>query len=431
MGTQSKDQWDVLVIGGGPAGMFAAAAARLAGAVVAILEKNTSLGRKMSITGGGRCNLTNAAPLEEFIKNIPGNGKFVFGALSRFSSQDCMDFFSALGVSLKEEGAGRVFPDGIPAAGVVDALVKYLLGSGVKIFYNTGVDGLMLGRGSCRGAVTPAGRVFQSRTVVVATGGASYPGTGSTGDGYLLAGQAGHTVTPILPALVPLCFADPGDGGDLQGLSIKDASLTLARPGGEKVAADRGDVIFTHFGISGPAALRLGREAARQAADGGRLRLLLDALPGMTEDKLVDKLLSLAAEQPKKTAAGLLKQIVPGRLALAVTRLLPETGMKSAGQAGKETWRSIARLVKQLPMDLAGTRPLSEAMVTAGGISTREIDPRTMASRLVEGLYFAGEVLDVDAHTGGFNMQVAFSTGWVAGLSAAEKAGCREFEHDH
>jgi len=414
----------VLIIGGGPAGMFAAAAARLSGAKVTLLEKNRRPGRKMSIAGGGRCNLTNTASLPEFIKNVPGNGKFLFGALSRFSSEDCIEFFRSLGVPTKEEDRGQVFPAGGRAGEVVTALENYLSRSGVNIFCPAGATELLFADRRCRGAVTAGGDVFRGKAVIIATGGASYPQTGSTGDGYLLARQAGHRITPLLPGLSPLCCADKELCGRLQGLSLKEVVLALLDGEGKRIAVEQGDVVFTHFGVSGSAALNLSRTVAgRTAAGGGKLRLLVDILPGVNEDALAGELLSAAMSRPGKSVLHLVKQFLPGRLAVVSAGKLPVDPYGKAGQAGKETWRKVARLIKYLPLAVTGTRPLSEAMVTVGGVSVEEIDPRTMASRLAEGLYFAGEVMDVDAYTGGFNMQIAFSTGWVAGRSAAGRPG--------
>jgi len=415
---------DVLVVGGGPAGMFAAAAASKAGAKVTLLEKNEYLGRKMSITGGGRGNLTNTASLHDFINNVPGNGSFLFSALTRFSSKNCREFLKSLGVQTKEEDSGRVFPVRERAGEVVAALEKYLKTSGVRIIYLVRVTDLLLADRRCQGIIAGR-REFPGKTVVIATGGASYPQTGSTGDGYLLARQAGHQVTPLHPGLVPLCFDDSHTSRQLQGLSITNALLTLTTIEGKTIAAERGDVIFTHFGISGPAALKLSRTVSGQTASAATrgLRLLLDVLPEMSEEYLAARLFSMAAEEPQKAFINIIKQLLPGRLAAVCAKTLQASEHQKSGAISKKAWREAARLIKNMPFTIAGTRPLAEAMITAGGVSVSDLDPRTMASRLVEGLYFAGEVIDVDAYTGGFNMQIAFSTGWVAGLSAAEKAG--------
>lgn len=420
----NPDAADVLVVGGGPAGMFAAAAAIMTGAKVTLLEKNERLGRKMSITGGGRGNLTNTASLHDFINNVPGNGSYLFSALTRFSSADCRKFLKNLGVPTKEEECGRVFPVRERAGEVVDALEEYLVTSGLQVIYLVRATDLLLANRRCQGVIAWR-RVFTGKTVVIATGGASYPQTGSTGDGYALARQAGHQVTPRHPGLVPLCFAEQHLCGQLQGLSITNALLTLITAEGKTIAAERGDVVFTHFGISGPAALRLSRAVSKLKTAAGvcDLCLLIDVLPEMSEENLAVLLLSMALEQPQKAILNIIKQILPGRLAVICAKMLQVSGHQKSGKTSKVAWRETARLFKNLPFTITGTRPLAEAMITAGGVSVRELDPRTMASRLVDGLYFAGEVIDVDAYTGGFNMQIAFSTGWVAGLSAAEKAG--------
>jgi predicted Rossmann fold flavoprotein len=262
---------------------------------------------------------------------------------------------------------------------------------------------------------------FLSRTVIIATGGASYPRTGSTGDGYRLAAGAGHAVIPPGPGLVSVCLAG-GVAKKLQGLTVPDARLTLGDGKGKKLAWARGDFIFTHFGVSGPAALALSREVSLRKAGAGEIFLTVDFMPEAREEELAGRFMSLALEQPRKSCRSLVRQLLPERLADVLAEAHGEDMQKKAAEAGREAWRKMAGLVKGLRLAITGTRPLEEAMVTVGGVSTGEIDPRTMASRLVEGLYFAGEVMDVDACTGGFNMQIAFSTGRLAGLAAAEKA---------
>lgn len=400
--------------------MMAAASARQAGAGVTLLEKNSRLGVKMGITGGGRCNLTNTAGLHHFIKNVPGNGKFLMSALSRFSSRDCMAFFQRLGMQTVTEEHGRVFPAGGQAKDVADSLERYLLACGVRIVYCVRAVELLTEDGICRGTRTNDGREFYGRSVILATGGASYPRTGSSGDGYLLARRAGHRVSTPLPGLAPLCSPDV-KRSDLQGLSLEDIVITLAAGSGKAVSRVRGDIVFTHFGISGPASLAISREVSLRASVGERaLRLILDLFPDEKEDALSERLFSLAGEHPRKSVGGVLKQVLPDRLVSLLTGMTPPDLGRKAAETGKESWRQTARLLKRLPFGISGVKPLTEAMVTVGGVCTGEVDPRTMASRLVKGLYFAGEVIDVDAYTGGFNMQIAFSTGWLAGLSAAE-----------
>lgn len=428
---------DVLVVGGGAAGIFAAVAAATTGAQVTLLEKNDRLGRKMIITGGGRGNLTNSAPLHDFIKNVPGNGSFLFSALNCFSSIDCRDFFKKLGIPTKEEEHGRVFPAQAQADQVVDTLTQYLATTGVRIIYLARTTGLILDNRRCQGVI--AGRrasgqakeqqVFPARAVIIATGGASYPHTGSTGDGYRLAESASHQVTPRHAGLAPLCLAEQHLCKQLQGISLTNILLTLFSATGQKTGVAQGEAIFTHFGLSGPAALRLSREMSSPAVScgAGRQRLFLDLFPEISEEDLTGLLLTKANAQPQKAAGQIFKQLLPASRLAAVCVQLPQFSLnQKAGETGKEAWRTVARHMKNLPFSVTGTKPLSEAMITVGGVSVKEIDPRTMASRLVEGLYFAGEVLDVDAYTGGFNLQIAFSTGWAAGLAAAAAAtDCR------
>ncbi|MFZ5596188.1 MAG: NAD(P)/FAD-dependent oxidoreductase [Bacillota bacterium] len=421
MGEKREKIVDVLVVGGGPAGIFAAVAASLAGAGVLLLEKNSRLGRKMRLTGGGRCNLTNTAEAGDFINNVPGNGKFLLSALSAFGSNDCVDFFRSIGVNTMVEDRGRVFPRSGRAGDVVEALERQLRERDVRVITGVSVRELILEEGRCTGVKAAGGGVFRSRAVVIAAGGASYPRTGSSGDGYDLARQAGHTIVTPRPGLVPLVSKGNSSVVRLKGLSLRDAVVALLDNTGKRAGYRRGDIIFTHFGVSGPAALGLSREVSRRLADGEQgLTLLVDIFPDTGADELEKRLASLAGERPRKTVAGIAGELLPDRLAQEITGLSSVDGGKKAGEAGRSVWREMAGLIKNFPVKITGTRPLAEAMVTAGGVATREIDPRTMASRLVEGLYFAGEVIDVDGDSGGFNMQIAFSTGRLAGLSAAK-----------
>jgi len=416
------DKTEVLIVGGGAAGMFAAASAALAGAAVVLLEKNNRLGRKLSLTGGGRGNLTNTADLQDFIKNVPGNGSFLFSALSRFSSADCREFLHRIGIPTKEESGGRVFPVEEQADKVVEAMESFLISSGVRIIPSAKVTGLILEDNVCRGVLADANRRFFSPSVVLACGGASYPHTGSTGDGYLLAEQAGHRVTPRYPSLVPLCLGELELCQKLQGLSIHRAGLKLTTQEGEKIGRDQGEIIFTHFGLSGPAALRLSRAAAKHMHYSGaeNRSLSIDFLPARKEEEVAAFLSALASLQPQKTVLSALRELLPRRLAEICFAPNQNIGRRLSGSMGKKEWLRLVRQMKNLPLTLTGTRPLSEAMVTVGGVDVKEINPQTMASRLIKGLYFAGELLDLDAYTGGFNLQTAFSTGWVAGRSAAE-----------
>jgi predicted Rossmann fold flavoprotein len=419
--------WDILIIGGGPSGMMAAAAAAGEGDLrVALLEKNFSLGCKMRITGGGRCNLTNIATIDNFLSNIPGNAKFLIPALSVFSVNSCIDFFQNIGVPTKVEDEGRVFPASNQANDVVDKLKEYLVKKRVNILNKIKVSELIVDRAVCRGVVTENGDKYFASKVILATGGASYPATGSAGEGHFLAGVAGHSINKAIPGLVPLVFMNSNIAKDVQGISVPDATITLLK-GNKKYSVQKGDIIFTHFGISGPAALKISREVSTLVYQGvSDIILLIDLFSDNKEEELLNKLSALSKQQPKRKLLSVLKQLVPERLAGLIFQMLGLALDKKAGETGKAVLREIACYLKRLPVELSGTRPLKEAMITVGGIAIKEVNPRNMGSRLIEGLYFSGEVLDIDGYTGGYNMQIAFSTGWLAGMSARESLlrGC-------
>ncbi|MEG6523552.1 NAD(P)/FAD-dependent oxidoreductase [Desulfotomaculum sp. 1211_IL3151] len=414
-------KWDVLVVGGGPAGMMAAARAAMLGARVLLLEKNESLGRKMLITGGGRCNLTNCADINEMIINIPGNGKFVYGALHRFSGEDLRSFLRTLGIKTKVEERGRVFPVSDRAADVVQALTGYLKQIGVKISYAVKVSSLLVADQTCQG-VKINDQVVTAKAVVVATGGLSYPATGSTGDGYKLARQVGHAVTPLLPAAVSITCNDPWIlNREVQGLSLKDVTITLYNQKGKTMAAEVGDVIVTHWGLSGPGALRVSRPVALacQKDSQALIQGKIDLFPGYPLGDLEQKLTKNLGQAGKRSIKNILAESIPERLTKVILRLVDIPLERPSNRVSHHEISNLTALLKGLPIHITGTRPIQEATITAGGIKVNEINPRTMESKLMKGLFFAGEVLDVDAQTGGFNMQVAFSTGYVAGESAA------------
>ncbi|AQS59576.1 NAD(P)/FAD-dependent oxidoreductase [Desulforamulus ferrireducens] len=412
--------YDVIVVGGGPAGMLAAARAAELGARVLIIEKNDTLGRKMLITGGGRCNLTNNANLEETIANIPGNGKFVYSALHRFSGQDLRDLLKKLGLRTKVEEQGRVFPVTDRAADVLNTLLKYLQRLGVSIRYQSKVDALQIKDGCCQG-VWLGEKMLAANAVVLATGGLSYPQTGSTGEGHKMAQRAGHTITPLYPAAVAITCHDPWIvQREVQGVSLPQVMITLYNEKGKLLASEIGDIIFTHWGLSGPGALRVGRVVALACAQGqGPLRGELDLFPQHTWQSLEQLIIEKAATGSKRSLKNIISTLLPERLskvAITLSGLNPETPFDKLASDSLEV---LVRLLKALPLKVTGTRPLAEATVTGGGVHIKEINPRTMASKLIHGLFFAGEIIDVDAHTGGFNMQVAFSTGYLAGEAAA------------
>ncbi len=406
----------VIVVGAGAAGLMAAGQAAQMGAETLLLEKMNHPGRKLRIAGKGRCNLTNVAPVSEFIAHFGPNGRFLRQAFHQFFNTDLVAFFEELGVRTVTERGGRVFPSSGQAQDVVDALARWVGDQGVTLQPRSSVKRLLVEEGRVAGVQVPR-RIYRADAVIVATGGASYPATGSTGDGYRLAQSAGHTIVPIRPALVPLETA--GDVAPrLQGLSLRNVTVRILA-NGEKQAEAFGEMLFTHFGVSGPIILSLSRQAVDALRLGQRVTLSIDLKPALDERKLDARLLRDLDAHGKQQFRTLLKGLLPSKLipvCIDLTGIPPD---KMAHQITSEERQRLRTWLKDFRLEVTGHRPFTEAIITAGGVDTREVDPRTLASRLVEGLYFAGEVLDVDADTGGYNLQAAFSTGWVAGRSAA------------
>ncbi len=428
----NSTQVDVIVIGAGAAGLLAAGQAASQGARTLLLEKMSRPARKLAITGKGRCNLTNTAPLPDFITHFGSNGRFLRHAFYTFFSSDLMQLFDRLGVPTVVERGGRVFPVSNEAQDVVDALLDWVQACGVIVQTHAPVEQLLLADGRVTGVqIAPVSvrssrsspaqdfprRSVTARAVIVTTGGASYPGTGSTGDGYRLAESAGHTIIPVRPALVPLNTA--GDvAGRLQGLSLKNVSASLWFDG-KKAASEFGEMLFTHFGVSGPIILSLSGRAVDARAAGQRVSLSIDLKPALDERKLDERLLRDLSAHNKRQFATLLKDLLPATLIPVCIDLVGIPGDKLGHQITAVERKRLRAWLKDFRLEVTGSRSFHEAIVTAGGVSTREIDPHTMQSRLVAGLYFAGEVLDLNADTGGYNLQAAFSTGWLAGQSAA------------
>jgi len=416
---------DVLVIGGGPAGLMAAAAAAEHGASVTLIEKGDKLGRKLAISGGGRCNVTNNKEPADLIRHIPGNGRFLHSAMAQFDNRDIMAWFENLGVRLKEEDDGRMFPVSDSARTVVEALSNRLKSLGVRVLLGEPVERVLYAGGRAVGARLKTGRNIPGKTVVVATGGKTAPHTGSTGDGYRWAEEAGHTIVPLYPTEVPLTSSSSVIRDRLlQGLSLRDVNLTVWNGKGKPVVTHRGDMIFTHFGLSGPAALRCSQFVVRELAKTGApaVRLTIDLFPDAGVPELTERLAATAAAMPRKTVKSLLKTMLPERLVPVVLNRsgIGETRLWSElKQAAKE---ALAAELKRFAVDINGTLPLEKAFVTGGGVNLKEIDPRTMQSRLMEGLFFCGEILDIHGYTGGYNITAAFVTGRCAGRSAAEAA---------
>lgn len=408
----------VVVIGGGAAGCMAAGRAAELGARVVLFEKNRELGRKLRISGKGRCNLTNHTDVAGLVANMPGNGRFLYRAFHAWDAAATESFFAELGVPTKVERGNRVFPASDRAADVIAALERFLRGGGVNIRPATNVRGLLIRGGAAAGVRLSDGE-FAADRVIIATGGASYPGTGSTGDGYAFAAEAGHTVVPVRPSLVPLVVAE-GWVASVQGLSLRNVAVTAANAGGDRVGREFGEILFTHYGVSGPAILTLSRAVGLELGSGrGPVSISIDLKPALDLEKLDRRLQRDFAERSRKAFKNCLDALLPRRLIEPVVALSGIEAEKPVHQVTREERQRLAWLLKNIRLTVTATRPLREAIITAGGVSTSEVDPGTMESKLVRGLYFAGEVLDVDGYTGGFNIQAAFSTGRLAGEHAA------------
>lgn len=403
----------IIVVGAGPAGMMAAIRAAENGANVTLLEKMKKPGRKMMITGKGRCNITNAADVPEIIRNIHGNGAFLNSSMRTFDNQDVMEFFRQQGVPVKVERGNRVFPVSDKAQDAVDAMVHRLHELGVKIELEMPVADILTQDGRVAGVRTKSGAHYKADAVILAVGGASYPGTGSTGDGYEMAKKLGHTIVPLRPSLVPLETEEEWVK-DLQGLSLRNVRVTLLA-NNEKVQEMFGEMMFTHFGVTGPIILSLSRKAAECLAAGKYVELEINLKPALTPEKLDARIQRDFDKYIRKSLKNGLVDLLPHKM---IEPLLDYAFLDSDRPVNQVTAAERHRLVEVLQhliLIVTKTRPLSEAIVTAGGVSVREINPKTMESKLVPGLYFAGEVTDVDAYTGGYNLQAAFSMGNAAG----------------
>lgn len=408
----------IAVVGGGAAGMTAAGCAAKLGCDVTVFERNPSLGRKLGITGKGRCNLTNDCSPDEFIKNVTANGKFLYSAINRFSPSDTIALFESLGVPLKTERGRRVFPVSDRAADIVSALRRYCEKGGCRICHERvtellknpdgTLDGIRCGKHDYRG--------FDA--VILSTGGLSYPGTGSTGDGYRFAAALGHTVTPLQPSLVglnsdhPLCPA-------AQGLSLKNTAITVTdRDTGKIIYRDFGEMLFCHFGISGP--VILSASAHMRPMRSGKYTVTIDLKPALDKDMLDRRLLSDFGKFKNRNFSNAFDELLPAKLRSPFVCICGIPADKKINAITHEERSRIVSLFKALPIEITGFRPIAEAIVTSGGVQTSEIEPQTMRSKLCPNLYFAGEILDLDAYTGGFNLQIAFSTAMAAGTAVSE-----------
>ena len=401
--------YDVTIIGGGPAGMFAAITAAKQGKSVLLLERNDRLGKKLLITGKGRCNVTNDCDGAEILQNIPRNGRFLYSAMTEFPPKRIMEFFENAGCQLKTERGNRVFPVSDKSQSVLEALQKEMRRYGVTVRTARVKEILTNEHGVC-GVNTDRGS-FESRSVILATGGVSYPTTGSTGDGYAIAKALGHTVVAPQGSLVPLETAGT-DCQDMQGLALRNVAVKLVNNKNKVLFKDFGELLFTHFGVSGPTVL-----SASCHMKGEGCRLIIDLKPALEENKLNDRILRDLEMYQNRAMENALTDLLPRSMIPVVLRRLEIDPQMQANSLTKQKRRALVELLKAFSVDITGKRPVSEAIITSGGIKTSEIDPKTMESKLIPGLYFAGEIIDCDAYTGGFNLQIAWATAYAAGMS--------------
>lgn len=404
----------VIVVGGGAAGMLAAISARRSGAAVTICEKNEKLGKKIYITGKGRCNLTNACDIEDFFDKIPTNPKFLMSALHTFTNQDIIALINAQGVPTKVERGGRVFPESDKSSDILRALERILKKEGVAVRLHTTVEEIMVREGRAVGVVA-GGDFLAADAVILATGGRSYPLTGSTGDGYRFAEQTGHRLTQIRPSLIPMVLKQGNLLKEAAGLSLKNVRLTLKR-GEKEVYSDQGEMLLTHFGISGP--LVLSASAHITKGEPSDYTVWLDLKPALSEKQLDARILRDFAEQQNKQLKNALFGLLPRNMVNILLALSGVDGEKQVNAITKEERAKLVDTMQHMRFDLTALRSIDEAIVTRGGVSVKDISPKTMESKKIPGLYFAGELIDVDGYTGGYNLQIAFSTGWLAGKNA-------------
>ena len=401
--------YDVIVVGGGPAGMFAAITAAGRGKKVLLLERNDRLGKKLLITGKGRCNVTNDCSEQEILQNIPRNGRFLYSAMTAFPPKSIMEFFEKAGCPLKTERGNRVFPASDRSQSVLDALRQDMRRTNVTV--RTGrVKEILMRNGAACGIATEK-ETFDGKSVILATGGVSYPTTGSTGDGYAMAKALGHTIVEPQGSLVPLETAG-ADCSDMQGLSLRNVAVKLVNAKGKVLYKDFGELLFTHFGVSGPTVL-----SASCHLKGEGCRLVIDLKPALDEGKLNDRILRDLEMYQNRAMENALTDLLPRSMIPVVLRRLEIDPSMQANSLTKQKRRALVELLKAFSVDITGKRPVAEAIITSGGVKTSEIDPKTMESKKVSGLYFAGEIIDCDAYTGGFNLQIAWATAYAAGLS--------------
>lgn len=414
--------YDVIIIGAGSAGLMASVAAGQHGAQTLLIDKGEKLGRKLGISGGGRCNVTNNKEIDELIKNIPGNGRFLYSALSTFNNMDIISFFEGLGIALKEEDNGRMFPISNKAKSVVDALVNEVKRLGVTIRTNAPVKDVIYEDGAVKAVELMNGEIIYAKKVIIAVGGKSVPHTGSTGDGYPWATKAGHTITELFPTEVPLLSREHFiQDKQLQGLSLRNVTLTAWSLKGKKMITHEGDMIFTHFGISGPIVLKCSQFVVKELmkSTGTPIKLTVDLRPELSVQQVYNETYSLCQADAKKLVRNVLKTYLPEKLIPILMKKSELDEEITFDHIPNQQWQVLAELIKAFPIRIYGSQSIEEAFVTGGGINLKEIHPSTMESKLMSGLYFCGEVLDIHGYTGGYNITAAFSTGYNAGKDAA------------
>ncbi len=415
--------YDVIVIGGGPAGLMAAIAAAEQNVKVILIEKGDKLGRKLAISGGGRCNVTNKRPIAELIQHIPGNGRFLYSAFSIFNNEDIILFFERLGIKLKEEDRGRMFPISDKAETVVNVLIHRLSKLNVEIKKNSPVKTIQYDKDDYHTVELTNGDKIRGKSVIIAVGGKSVPQTGSTGDGYAWAKKADHTITDLYPTEVPITSKELFIRQKvLQGLSLRDIEISVLNEKGKVIVSHQLDMIFTHFGISGPAALRCSQFVVKQLkkAKNQRVEMKLDLFPDKKEDQVYQEITERLQKEPKKAVKNALKGYIPERYLHFLLEKATIPQEMSFEHLKKERIRQLAQLIKSFVFKVDGTLSIEQAFVTGGGVSVKEIDPKTMESKLRRQLFFAGEILDLHGYTGGYNITVAFVTGHIAGKNAAQ-----------
>ncbi|MGA3601693.1 NAD(P)/FAD-dependent oxidoreductase [Lysinibacillus agricola] len=414
--------YDVIVIGGGPSGLMAAIAAGERKKKVLLLEKGTKLGKKLAISGGGRCNVTNRLPVEEIVKHIPGNGRFLYSPFTVYNNEDIIAFFEGLGVALKEEDHGRMFPASNRAQDVVDTLIRQLQRLHVEVRLNTPVNKLLMDEDKILGVRLTDGTEIRSEAVIIAVGGKAVPQTGSTGDGYPWAERAGHTITTLFPTEVPVISKEDFiQARELQGLALRDVAVSVLNKKGKVLITHHMDMLFTHFGISGPAVLRCSQFVVKELMKTGYepVTMRIQTLVDYNEETCLQYLNRLIKEDPKKAVKNVWKGIAPERWLLFLCERADIDVQMTGIELSQEKIRNLARLLVNFTMSVSSTQSLEKAFVTGGGVSVKEIEPKTMASKKKDGLFFCGEILDIHGYTGGYNITSALVTGRIAGMNAA------------